>query len=66
VSRRATLPAYVGHHLEPKKGWQGPVERIASPIQRSVILLTWCAVCRQYMLEGSAERGHCLTCGTPR
>ena len=32
----------------------------------AIILLRWCAVCREYMREGSAAAGYCLDCGTAR
>lgn len=62
-ARAADVPHY--GYGDPKKGWQGPVERIVNPIQRSTVLLTWCATCREWMLEGSYAARHCVTCGAP-
>ena len=61
-ARAADVPLY---GLSAVKPYDGEVVRIANPIQPSVILLTWCSTCRQYMLEGSYVLRFCRSCGTP-
>lgn len=43
--------------------WTGPVERPHCPRPPSIVLLILCAVCREYMLEGSHAAGYCTRCG---
>jgi hypothetical protein len=38
-------------------------ERVYPP-STSVVMLCWCTPCNEWCLEGSYERGYCVTCGT--